>query len=200
MARVTPAAVVWTMLAGLAVAAAFGGGPSAPEQTSSAMMLGPVDQKVGAYLYPAPTGWTAQQPKDSNLAMMYRSPDKAGVILVQIKLKGGVGAKEMKPRYTQEVIQMLRQGFAKNKTEVIDPPAVVKDPRFYLKVQEKFKTKGDKAGSSPPKTAIQTHIYRVEGADMIELTAISTSEKLEDAAVVQKLAEEMTLAFKPQKQ
>ena len=41
---------------------------------------------------------------------------------------------------------------------------------------------------------------RVEGKDMIVLTAISTSEKQEEAAGVQKLAEEMALAFTAKKQ
>ena len=167
-------------------------------QESPGMMLGPVDQKLGAYLHAAPTGWTAQKPRDSNLAMMYRSPGKSGVLLVQVKPNAGAPI-EMQAKYAQETIQMLKQGFAKNKTEVVSQPAVVKDARFFLKVQEKFKTKGETA-DSPPKTATQTHIYRVEGKDMIVLTAISTSEKQEEAAGVQKMAEEMAMAFKPQKQ
>src|SRR5687768_16693483 len=108
-------------------------------QSSPEMALGPVDRKLGEYLHPAPTGWTAQKPRDSNLAMMYRSPDKSGVILVQVKPKGGGAAAQMQAKYAQETIQMLKQDFAKNKTEVVQQPAVVKDPRFFLKIQEKFK-------------------------------------------------------------
>jgi hypothetical protein len=171
------------------------------QEESPGMMLGPVDQKLGAYLHSAPTGWTGQKPRDSNLAMMYRSPDKSGVLLVQVKPNAGAPI-EMQGKYAQETIQMLKQGFVKNKTEVVAQPAVVKDPRFFLKVQEKFKTKPDTAANppAPAKTATQTHIYRVEGKDMIVLTAISTSEKQEEAAGVQKLAEEMAMAFTPQKQ
>ena len=170
-------------------------------QESPEMALGPVDQKLGEYLHPAPTGWTPHKPRDANLDMMYRSPDKSGIILVQVKPKGGGAAAQMQGKYAQETIQMLKQGFAKNKTEVVQQPAVVKDPRFFLKIQEKFKTKPDTAANppTPAKVATQTHVYRVQGQDMIVLTSISTSEKPEEAAAVQKVAEDMTLAFKPSK-
>jgi hypothetical protein len=165
--------------------------PPQPVPQSSALALGPADQKVGGYVFSAPTGWTAQPARDSKLGMMYRSPDKSGVILVQIKPKGAAPP-EMQAKYGQQVTQMLRQDFVKNKTEVIEQPTAVKDDRFYLKVQEKIKVK-------PDKTATQMHVYRVEGKDMIELTSITTAEKPEDIAAAQKIAEDMVLGLTPEK-
>ena len=162
-----------------------------PEQKSIALTLGPVDQKLGGYVYAAPTGWTPQPPRDSKLGMMYRSPDKSGVILVQVKPKGAAPP-EMQAKYAQQVTQMLRQDFAKNKTEVIEQPTAVKDDRFYLKVQEKIKVK-------PDKVATQMHLYRLADKDMIELTAITTAEKPEEIAALQKVAEEMLAAVKAEK-
>jgi hypothetical protein len=164
---------------------------SAPPQTSTALALGPVDQKLSGYVYAAPTGWTPQPPRDSKLGMMYRSPDKSGVILVQVKPKGAAPP-EMQAKYAQQVTQMLRQDFAKNKTDVVEQPTAVKDDRFYLKVQEKIKVK-------PDKVATQMHLYRVADKDMIELTAITTAEKPEEIAAVQKVAEEMLAGVKPEK-
>jgi hypothetical protein len=162
-----------------------------PTQTSTALTLGPADQKLGGYVYAAPTGWTPQPPKDSKLGMMYRSPDKSGVILVQVKPKGAAPP-EMQAKYAQQVTQMLRQDFAKNKTEVVEQPTAVKDDRFYLKVQEKIKVK-------PDKVATQMHLYRLADKDMIELTAITTAEKPEEIATVQKVAEEMLAGVRSEK-
>ena len=165
--------------------------PPQPTPQSSALALGPADQKVAGYVFSAPTGWTAQPARDSKLGMMYRSPDKSGVILVQIKPKGAAPP-EMQAKYGQQVTQMLRQDFVKNKTEVMEQPTAVKDERFYLKVQEKIKVK-------PDKTATQMHLYRVEGKDMIELTSITTAEKPEDIAAAQKIAEDMVLGLTAEK-
>lgn len=146
---------------------------------------------LGGYKYSVPANWTMTTPKDSKFAHLYRSPDKAGVILVQVKLKGAAPP-EMAGKYSQSVIGLLKQDFVKNKTEVVDPPVAVKDPRFYLKVGEKIKVKGEK-------TANQMHLYQCIGKDMIECTVITTAEASDQVAATQRLAEEIVLSFKAEK-
>ena len=156
----------------------------------SPITLGPPDQKLGTYSYSAPAGWTTHPVKDSKLSMMYRSQDRSALILVQVKPKAAAPP-EMQAKYGQTIIEMLRRDFAKRNTEVIEQPAVVKDNRFYLKVQEKIKVKAE--NSTTLKIATQLRLYRVIGPDMIEVTAISMSESPEQVSDTRRAAEEITL-------
>jgi hypothetical protein len=166
------------------------------EQAKAAPALGPVDQQLGGYMYAAPTGWGARPIKGVEFAVMHVAPEKGDVVRVQVHPKGGAPP-EMKAKYAQTVIDMLKRSFAKSNTEVVEQPKVVPDRRFYAKLQEKIKVKGDKPDA--PKVATQMRLYRVIGADMIELTAITTSEKPEEVKAVQKMAEDMMLGLRPEK-
>ena len=146
--------------------------------------------QLGSYQFRTPIGW-APGPRDEKLQVLFRSPDKLAVVLVRIKLKGAAPP-EAQPKYAQNVIQMLKLDFVKNKAEVVDPPAAVPDPRFYLRVRERIRLKGEK-------TADQTHFYTMPGKDMVELNVITTSEQPEQVARTVRMAEEMMLSLKPVK-
>lgn len=152
--------------------------------------LGPT-AALGNYKYEAPAGWASAASKDGKLAVIYRSPDKVAVIQVQLKPKGAA-PQEMQAKYAQTAVQMLKQDFVKNKTEVVEPPAVQKDPRFYLKLHERIRAKTDKV-------ADQTHLYLMPGKDLIEVTVITTAEATDQVAAAQKLAEDLLLSFRPEK-
>lgn len=152
--------------------------------------LGPT-AKLGGYSYRAPLDWAAQPVKDNKLGMLYRSQDKAAVILVQVKPKGAAPP-EMQQKFAQNIVQMLRQDFVKNKTEVVEPPAALGDARFYCRVHERIKVKNEK-------TADQSHLYAVVGRDMLEVTVITTSEASDQVASTVRLAEEVLLSFAPAK-
>jgi hypothetical protein len=144
--------------------------------------------KLGTYQYRTPEGWTYQGVKNNTLGALYRSPDKAGVILVVVRPKAAAPM-EMQAKYAQSIIQKLKEDFLKSKTEVVEPPAVVADARFYLKVHERIKVK--------EKVADQTHVYLTPGKDMLELSVITTAEASDQVAATQKLAEEILLSFAP---
>lgn len=146
-----------------------------------------VPATLGAYRYNAPSEWAAHTPKETPLSAMYRSPDKLSVLLVRIHVKGSAPP-EMARKYAETVIQPLNQEFKKSKTQVVEPPNVQNDRRFFLKIREKIKVKD--------KTAQQYHIYRNVNKDMVELTAITTTESDEDASAFLKLAEDLLLSFK----
>jgi hypothetical protein len=145
---------------------------------------------LGSYQFRPPLGW-ALTPRDDKPQSIYRSPDKLTVVQVRVKPKGAMAA-DLQPKVAQNIIQALKQDYLKNKTEVIDPPTAVPDPRFYLRVRERVRLKGEK-------TADQTHLYQMPGKDMVEVTVITTAEAPETVAATQRLAEEMLLSLKPLK-
>jgi hypothetical protein len=145
---------------------------------------------LGTYQFRPPLNWTLT-PRDDKPQSIYRSPDKLTVVQVRIKPKGAMAA-DLQPKVAQNIIQALKQDYLKNKTEVIDPPAAVPDGRFYLRVRERVRLKGEK-------TADQTHLYQMPGKDMVEVTVITTAEAPEQVAASQRLAEEMLLSLKPLK-
>jgi hypothetical protein len=143
---------------------------------------------LGSYTFSTPKDWTAADMKDQKLAAMYRSQDKAAVIRVQVRPKAAV-TPEAVPKYAPTVIQKLKQDFLRNKTEIIEPPAVKKDPRFFLTIREVIKIKEGKI-------AAQSHLYLMPGRDLIELTVITTSDVPDQIAATEKLAQDMLLSFK----
>ena len=145
---------------------------------------------LGNYHFRPPLGW-ALTPRDDKPQSIYRSPDKLTVVQVRVKPKGAMAA-DLQPKVAQNIIQALKQDYLKNKTEVIDPPTAVPDSRFYLRVRERIRLKGEK-------TAEQTHLYQMPGKDMVEVTVITTAEAPETIAATQRLAEEMLLSLKPAK-
>jgi hypothetical protein len=144
--------------------------------------------KLGNYTFSTPKSWIAADMKDNKLAAMYRSQDKAAVIRVQVRPKAAV-TPEAVPKYAPTVIQKLKQDFLRNKTEIIEPPAVKKDPRFFLTIREVIKIKEGKI-------ATQSHLYLMPGRDLIELTVITTSQDPNQIAATEKLAQDMLLSFK----
>jgi outer membrane murein-binding lipoprotein Lpp len=163
--------------------------PAATRPTTDAVTrydLGDTTQ-LGSYQFRTPIGWTPG-PREDKLQLLFRSPDKLAVVLVRIKLKGAAPP-EAQPKYAQNVIQMLKLDFVKNKAEVIDPPVAVPDPRFYLRVRERIRLKGEK-------TADQTHFYAMPGKDMVELNVITTSDQPDQVARTVRMAEEMMLSLK----
>jgi hypothetical protein len=143
---------------------------------------------LGDYSFATPAGWTAADMKDNKFAAMYRSQDKAAVIRVQVRPKAAVSP-EAVPKYAPTIIQKLKQDFLKNKTEIIEPPTVQKDPRFFLTIREVIKIKEGKI-------AAQSHLYLMPGKDLIELTVITTSTVSDEVAATEKLAQEMLLSCK----
>lgn len=163
--------------------------PASTRPTTDAVTryeLGDTTQ-LGSYQFRTPIGWAAG-PREDKLQLLFRSPDKLAVVLVRIKLKGAVPP-DAQPKYAQNVVQMLKLDFVKNKAEVVDPPVAVPDPRFYLRVRERIRLKGEK-------TADQTHFYTMPGKDMVELNVITTSEQPEQIAQTLRMAEEMMLSLK----
>jgi hypothetical protein len=161
-----------------------------PDAAPAPFELG-AEAKLGAYKYKTPVNWAASPPKDAKTGMLYRSPDKTSVIFVQVKPKGAAPA-EMQQKYAQQVVQMLKQDFAKSKTEIVEPPTAQPDPRFYLKVHESIRVNGGQV-------ADQTHYYLMAGKDMIELSVITKSEDPATISATQRLAEDLLLSVKSEK-
>jgi hypothetical protein len=149
------------------------------------------EKALGAFKYRAPAGWVAQSVKGSSLGITYVSPDRAHAVLLQVRVKGGAPA-EMQGKFATEVVGLQKSQLAKAKTTVIEPPTVQPDTRFYCRFQEKIKV-------NPDKTATQLHLYRNLGRDMIEVTAITTSEDSPTVGRVTKLAEDLALGVKSDK-
>lgn len=160
--------------------------PPPPSDAPESYVLGD-PATLGKYQFSTPAGWTAAELKDNKFVAMYRSPDRTAVIRVQVRPNGAVSP-EAQPKYAPVVIQKLKQDYLKNKTEIIDPPTVQKDPRFFLTIRELIKIKGEKL-------AVQSHLYQMPVKDLIELTVITTSEVSAQVAATQKLAEDMLLSF-----
>ena len=143
---------------------------------------------LGGYQFKTPRGWAYQDLKENKLQAVYRSPDKLGVLRVVIHPKGSAPA-DSAAKYGQTMVLKLKEDFLKNKTEVIAPPAVIADPRFFCKIRERIKVKGEKS-------ADQTHLYLMLGKDAIELSVLTTAESPEAIAATQKLADDVLLSFK----
>ncbi|HYE16938.1 MAG TPA: hypothetical protein VEA69_00715 [Tepidisphaeraceae bacterium] len=164
--------------------------PARPPADEIKIELG--DEKtLGAFKYRAPAGWVAQSVKGSNLGITYVSPDKAHAVLLQVRAKGAAPP-EMQPKFATEVVGLQKSQLAKSKAAVVEPPTVQPDTRFYCRFQEKLKV-------NPDKTAQQLHLYRNVGKDMVEVTAITTSEDSPTANRVIKLAEDLALGVKSDK-
>jgi hypothetical protein len=180
----------------LAVATSAGVAGTTTRPTTTRAATGPIVTRyelgevtgLGNYQFRPPLGWTLT-PRDDKPQSIYRSPDKLTVVQVRVKPKGAVAA-DLQPRFAQNIIQALKQDYLKNKTELIDPPTAVPDRRFYLRVRERVRLKGEK-------TADQTHLYQMPGKDMVEVTVITTAEAPETIAASRRLAEEMLLSLKP---
>ncbi|HSI32180.1 MAG TPA: hypothetical protein VK986_01210, partial [Tepidisphaeraceae bacterium] len=149
------------------------------------------EKTLGAFKYRAPAGWIAQSVKGSNLGITYVSPDKAHAVLLQVRVKGAAPP-EMQGKFATEVVGLQKSQLAKSKAVVVEPPTVQPDTRFYARFQEKIKV-------NPDKTALQLHLYRNVGKDMVEVTAITTSEDSPTANRVIKLAEDLALGVKSDK-
>lgn len=125
----------------------------------------------GEFHFRAPEGWaeSAKAARDDTAA--YAWPHHDSMLAVQVlpadaKITAAAAGK---------IIQSLRATRQKNKEQIVKAPVVEKDPRFLLRIHEKFKT-----GENHEKTAEQLHLYRRVGPRVVMVTVNTSADSADD--------------------
>ena len=126
----------------------------------------------GALRFLVPPEWEITERSADRMQVFYRHKPERAVYSMMVTQQGQVipqNDARLKKQMTETILNWANEELKKRKVEVIEPPSVVRDDRFLLKVHEKFKD-GDAIVDA-------IHIYRGIGLNLVSVTSSTTNEE-----------------------
>jgi hypothetical protein len=131
---------------------------------------------------PAAEDWTRAHVTGAADAAAYMTKDHKGQIAVQVLPADA----EISPQMGGAIVRQLRQNHKKAAQKIVMDPKVERDPRFDLRVHEKYQ--------QDDKTIDELHLYRNVGPRVVMVTASAVSENDEQSKPALKAAENVALS------
>jgi hypothetical protein len=147
-------------------------------QSSSATLFN------GRIEYAPPAGWRLQESNlPGNMAAVYIAADEDGYFALQVLPENASTNADA----AKKIVAQLRINHKKNGQALDLAPVIEKDPRFAIKIHERYKTKDGKI-------ADETHMYRLVAGRALELDVQSLSENADHVDGVRKTAEDVLIS------
>jgi hypothetical protein len=138
---------------------------------------------AGRIEFTPPADWEViKSPQTSDMIALYLAADHDGYFAIQVLPADAMTTAAA----AAKIVSQLHANHKKAGQEIVEEAKVEKDPRFAIKIHERYKTKDGKV-------ADETHLYRQVGGRAIELDVQSLSEDQGHIDEVRKAGEE-TLA------
>jgi hypothetical protein len=133
----------------------------------------------GAVRFLVPVEWEIEERNENGLQVRYRADDSGQAKVSMLVTQQAQGIPPNDARLRQQlakfVIDGLNKSLKEHGAEIIDPPKIEPDARFFLRIHERFK---DKEGEG---VYDQVHFYRAVGINLIDVTATAVTEDKEEA-------------------
>ncbi|HET6251878.1 MAG TPA: hypothetical protein VFE47_29605 [Tepidisphaeraceae bacterium] len=131
-----------------------------------------------------PADWSVvKSPQSSNTVAIYMADDHDGYLAIAVLPDNAATT----PQAARRILVQLRINHKKAGQEVVEEATVEKDPRFAMRIHERYKTKDGKV-------ADETHLYRQVAGRVLELDVQSVSDDQPKIDATQKAGEDMLLS------
>jgi hypothetical protein len=136
----------------------------------------------GKIQFTPPHDWKYQQSNADDSAI-FIAPDHDGVMVISVLPPQA----SIKPEAALAMVRQLRMNHQKAGQEMVAPPKIGRDPRFAIRIQEKYRTRDGKV-------ADELHLFREVGKRAVSLTVQSISTEEDRIAAVHKQGEETLIS------
>src|SRR5690606_29546862 len=91
----------------------------------------------------------------------------------------------------KKMLELRRQQMEANKVEMIDPPHLVHDDGFFIRMEDRYR-QGEQI-------ADRVHVYRAMGFHLLMVASISVSESADEVASVHTTGDRLLYQIEPSK-
>ena len=142
----------------------------------------------GAVRYVAPQGWQFVQKNDDGMGVRYALPDGAGVIDVVVTVQNQMIQESARPQMANLMSKGIREAAEKAGHELLFPPHLEPDPRFFLRFRDAQRVEG--------RIADRVQMYRSMGVYFIHLAATARVDAVDESQGIHDTAAKMLEGMK----
>ena len=157
---------------------------TAPAATTETLMQGDI-------VFTVPDGWKLQGKPATGVLAAYSHTNPPATLIVHVDKQQSVLPESAAGKIGPLRIQQARDNAAKNKFEFTLQPKIEKDPRFFLRIHQKYKKDG--------KPNDQVQIYRLLGLNLVSTATVVGTDDDEEAKKVFADAESILLSVRTSK-
>lgn len=143
----------------------------------------------GAIRFLVPKDWELVARAEDGLSCNYAFPDEKGGVKMLLSQQATViptSNPQLKAQLSKFVLDNDNQDLASRKMEIIDAPKIEPDPRFMVKVHERFKD---------GETVVDAlHLYRGVGINLVSVTITANTEDKEEVKTLHEAGALMLLS------
>ena len=150
--------------------------PATSEPTTRLSDLEPLGD--GSLRYAPPAGWEVTSKSPDRLKASFASPDGLGHIDLIVTPQPSIPDDASAAKMAMIIGKAIRENAKREKADLIIPPRVEKDPRFYLKMRDRSRNGEDN------KTFDRLQLYRVIGLNMVYVAARASADTPEHCEAV----------------
>jgi hypothetical protein len=143
----------------------------------------------GAIVFNPPANWKLEGKSDSGRLAAYSTENPKSILIINDDPQEQVLNNDSAVKVGQLVVGNVKKTVASKKMELIDPPKIEKDERFFLRVHHRFKNKEGETGD-------ELQIYQVVGKNLISVATTVFTDSEEASKPRFEEAEKMLLSVK----
>jgi hypothetical protein len=132
----------------------------------------------GSLRYSPPAGWEVVSRSPDRLKASFASADGLGHIDLVVTPQPSIPEDAQAAKMAMIIGKAIRENAKKEKSELIIPPRVEKDPRYFLKMRDRSRNMEDS------RTFDRLQLYRVIGLNLVYVAARATADTPEHCDVV----------------
>ena len=132
-----------------------------------------------------PSDWQTSDVAQDGMTGKFIMPDGKSYVVVNVSQQDRTLSKRAAQVVKMTVIEGLNKQFAEQHTEVLTPPTYEQDDRFFTRIHDRIKVEGQ--------VLDELHIFRMEGLNLLCITAVIFGDTPRSARPMQKAAEDMAL-------
>jgi hypothetical protein len=152
--------------------------PATSEPTTRLTDLEPLAD--GSLRYSTPPGWDVVSKSPDRLKASFASSDGLGRIDLMVTPQPSIPEDAQAAKMAMIIGKAIRENAKKEKSDLIIPPRVEKDPRYFLKMRDRSRNGEDS------KTFDRLQIYRVVGLNLVYVAARASADSPEHCEAVAK--------------
>jgi hypothetical protein len=127
----------------------------------------------GSLRYQPPAGWEVSGKTPDRLKVSFASADGLGRIDMMVTPQNSLPDDSQAAKMAMIIGKAIRENAKKEKSDLIIPPRVEKDPRYFLKMRDRSRNGEDS------KTFDRLQMYRLVGLNMVYVSARASADSPE---------------------
>lgn len=142
----------------------------------------------GEIVFDPPAGWKSEGKRTDDRSAGYTLPDKKALLVITVAPQQSTIPNALAPKLAASIQQAIRVEAQKGNIEIVDEPKVETDPRFLLKIHDRFRAK-DRLGD-------RVQVFRGVGKNLVSVVVTAFTESADEARSIHEAGEQVMLSLR----